>query len=337
MKLTLSEIASHVYGEVMGDSDCVIIGVSEIQDAKPHTITFLGNPLYRKYLIDTKADAIFVNNAKLLEDKNGIVVKNPQLAMAKTLALFSTKETEEPHIDPRSVISEGAVIGKSVTIESGVVIHSGVKIGDRCRIRANCVIEKDTILGIECILNPNVSIYENTILGDNVIIHSNTVIGCDGFGYVTVEDVHEKIPQEGNVIIGNNVEIGSNCAIDRGTIGSTIIGDMTKIDNLVHIAHNVKIGQGCLLTAGFAIAGSSVIGDFCTFAGQVGVAPHLKVGDRSIVASKSGITKSLKGNKVYAGFPAREIKDYNKREALISEVGRIRKKLDALIQANAED
>ena len=186
-------------------------------------------------------------------------------------------------------------------------------------------------------MNPNVSIYKNTILGDNVIIHSNTVIGCDGFGYVTVEDVHEKIPQEGNVIIGNNVEIGSNCAIDRGTIGSTIIGSMTKIDNLVHIAHNVKIGQGCLLTAGFAIAGSSEIGDYCTFAGQVGVAPHLKVGDRSIVASKSGITKSLKGNKVYAGFPAREIKDHNKREALISEVGRLRKKLDALIQANAED
>ena len=142
----------------------------------------------------------------------------------------------------------------------------------------------------------------------------------------------KKIPQEGNVIIEDNVEIGSNCAIDRATIGSTVIGEMTKIDNLVHIAHNVKIGKGCLLTAGFAIAGSSEIGNYCTFAGQVGVAPHLKVGDRSIVASKSGITKSLKGGKVYAGFPAREIKDHNKQQALINQIGRLRKKLDMLIK-----
>ena len=154
---------------------------------------------------------------------------------------------------------------------------------------------------------------------------------------MTENDFHEKIPQEGNVIIEDNVEIGSNCAIDRATIGSTVIGEMTKIDNLVHIAHNVKIGKGCLLTAGFAIAGSSEIGNYCTFAGQVGVAPHLKVGDRSIVASKSGITKSLKGGKVYAGFPAREIKDHNKQQALINQIGRLRKKLDVLIKNQAKN
>ena len=336
MKLTLSEIAVHVDGEVIGDPETIIMGVSEIQNAKSNTISFLGNPLYNKYLVDTKADAVFVDNASLLEQKNGIVVANPQLAMAKTLALFSNQDSEEPYIDSRSIIEKEVTIGKSVTIEPGVVIKNGSVIGDRCKIRANCIIEKNTTLGKECLLLPNVSIYKNSILGDNVIVHSNTVIGCDGFGYVTVDDVHEKIPQEGNVVIGNNVEIGSNCAIDRATIDSTIIGEMTKIDNLVHIAHNVKIGKGCLLTAGFAIAGSAEIGDYCTFAGQVGVAPHLKVGDRSMVASKSGITKSLKGGKVYAGFPAREITDYKKREALISEVGRLRQKLDALIQANTK-
>ena len=148
--------------------------------------------------------------------------------------------------------------------------------------------------------------------------------------------MHEKIPQTGNVILGNDVEIGSNCAIDRATIGSTSIGQMTKIDNLVHIAHNVKIGKGCLLTAGFAVAGSSEIGNYCTFAGQVGVAPHLKIGDHSIVAAKSGITKSLKGGKVYAGFPAREIKEYNKREALINEIGKLRQNLDQLIKSEID-
>jgi UDP-3-O-[3-hydroxymyristoyl] glucosamine N-acyltransferase len=168
------------------------------------------------------------------------------------------------------------------------------------------------------------------------LIHSGTSIGCDGFGFVTHEGIHEKIPQTGNVEIGNDVEIGSNCAIDRATIGTTSIGDMTKMDNLVHIAHNVKVGKGCLITAGFAIAGSSEIGEFCTFAGQVGVAPHVKIGPNSIFAAKSGVTKSLKGGKVYAGYPAREIKEHNKRDALLNEIGRLRKKLDQLAQDRVE-
>ena len=161
----------------------------------------------------------------------------------------------------------------------------------------------------------------------NVIIHSGTTIGSDGFGFVTVDGIHEKIPQTGNVVIKNDVEIGSNCSVDRATIGSTVIGEMTKIDNLVHIAHNVKIGKGCLITAGFAVAGSTEIGDFCTFAGQVGVAPHLKIGNNSIVASKAGVTKSLKGERVYAGFPARDIKDHNRRQALINEIDKLKRKV----------
>ena len=180
------------------------------------------------------------------------------------------------------------------------------------------------------------SLYAQTIIGNNVIIHSGTSIGCDGYGYVTMDSIHEKIPQTGNVIIGNDVEIGSNCAIDRATIGSTTIGQMTKIDNLVHIAHNVKIGKGCLLTAGLSVAGSSEIGNYCTFAGQVGVAPHLNIGDYSIVAAKSGITKSLKGGKIYAGFPAREVKEHNRREALINEIGTLRQKLDQLIKTELD-
>ena len=332
MELTLGEVADHVDGKVVGNSDTFISGVSEIQNATPSTITFLGNPLYAKYLKDTKAEAVFVDNASSLNGKNGIIVANPQLAMAKALKLFSNRPPKAPYIHSKAVISKEAQIGTEVTIEAGAVINNGVIIGDKSTIGANSVIGENTAIGQGCLLSSNISIHDNCILGNNVIIHSNTSVGCDGFGYVTENDFHEKIPQEGNVIIEDNVEIGSNCAIDRATIGSTVIGEMTKIDNLVHIAHNVKIGKGCLLTAGFAIAGSSEIGNYCTFAGQVGVAPHLKVGDRSIVASKSGITKTLKGGKVYAGFPAREIKDHNKRQALINEIGRLRKKLDMLIK-----
>jgi len=334
LKLTLSEIARHLDGNVVGDPSCLISGVSEIQNSQPDTITFLGNPLYRKYLKNTNAAAIILSDGDLLSGRNGIVVQNPQLSMARALALFTEKNEAIPSIHANALISNNADIGKEVNVDAGAIIKDGVSIGDGSCIGANSVIGSNTIIGKNCIISSNVSLYDEIILGDNVIVHSGTVIGCDGFGYVTVNEIHEKIPQTGNVLIGNNVEIGSNCAIDRATIGSTTIGEMTKIDNLVHIAHNVKIGKGCLLTAGFAIAGSSEVGNFCTFAGQVGVAPHLKIGDRSIVAAKSGITKSLKGDKVYAGFPAREIKEHNRRLALVNDIEKLREKL---IKINRDD
>ena len=327
MKIKLGEIASVIEGQVVGDADHPINGVSQIQDANSGTITFLSNPAYIKYLDITDADAIIVEEKSLLKEKMGIVVKNSQFAMAKTLRLFNPVKKEKPFIDPNASVSKYASIGKNVSISSGACIKKGVRIGDGCKIGSNVFIGEDASLGNNCELYPNVSIYNNVSIGSRVIIHSGTTIGSDGFGYVTINNIHEKIPQTGDVVIKDDVEIGSNCSIDRATIGSTNVGEMTKIDNLVHIAHNVKIGKGCLITAGFAVAGSTEIGDFCTFAGQVGVAPHLKIGNNSIVASKSGVTRSLKGENTYAGFPARDIKEHNRRQALINEIGRLREKL----------
>ena len=179
---------------------------------------------------------------------------------------------------------------------------------------------------------PKINFPDSINIGNHVTIHSGTIIGSDGFGFVTHDNNHEKIPQVGKVIIGDNVEIGANCAIDRATIGVTSIGEMTKIDNLAHIAHNVIIGKGCLMAGAFAIAGSSEVGDFCSFGGQVGIGPHVKIGPRSSFAAKSGITKSLKGGKVYAGFPAREIRDHNNRQALLTDFARMRTKLGQLIK-----
>ena len=335
MQLTLSEIADFVNGTVIGDGGIVISGVSEIQNGISGTITFLSNPIYKKYLSSTAADAIFVDDKKILNGKNGILVSNPQLAIAKILESFSPRKKKSPMIDSKAIISKTAIIGKEVIIRSGSIIGEYVSIGDRTEIGNNTVIGDNTILGSDCVLFSNISIYDNIKIGNSVIIHSGTSIGSDGFGFVFDKDRYVKIPQIGNVIIGDNVEIGSNCAIDRATIGNTIIGDMTKIDNLVHIAHNVKIGTGCLLTAGFAIAGSSEIGDNCVFAGQVGVAPHLKIGSNSIFASRSGITKSLEGGKTYAGFPAREIRDYNRRQALINSIDKIRNDLNQLTEDGA--
>ena len=332
MKLTLREIAAYVDGKVIGEPDINISGVSEIQNSLPGTITFLGNPKYKQFLTETQADAIFVRNDDHLNGKNGIVVSNPQLAMARTLRLFFPEKSFEPSIHESAVIDSTASVGENIFIDAGVVIKSGASIGDNSIIGANVVIGNRAAIGTNCSLKPNVTIYHNVKIGDNCIIHSGTAIGCDGFGFVTENNIHEKIPQTGNVVIGNDVEIGSNCAIDRATIGVTSIGDMTKIDNLVHIAHNVKVGKGCLITAGFAVAGSTEIGDYCTFAGQVGIAPHVKIGSNSVFAAKSGVTKSLEGGKVYAGFPAREIREHNKKEAQLHEITRMSLKLDQLLQ-----
>ena len=330
MEITLGEIALKINGEVIGNANHPIKGVSQIQEAKPGTITFYSNPAYRKYLDSTNADAIIVEKKVYLKQKMGIVVKNSQFAMAITLKLFNPTLKDKPTIHPKSSISDDANIGNHVTIGPGVCIEKGVKIGDGCKIGSNSYIGESSVLGKDCQLFANVSIYDHTVIGDNVIIHSGTTLGSDGFGFVTINGFHEKIPQTGNVVIESDVEIGSNCSIDRATIGSTIIGEMTKIDNLVHIAHNVKIGKGCLITAAFAVAGSTEIGDFCTFAGQVGIAPHLKIGKNSIVASKAGITKSLKGGETYAGFPARGITEHNRRQAHINEIAKLKKRLSKL-------
>jgi UDP-3-O-[3-hydroxymyristoyl] glucosamine N-acyltransferase len=332
LKLTLREIAAYVDGKVIGEPDINVSGISEIQNSLPGTITFLGNPKYKQFLTETQAEAIFVRNENHLNGKNGIVVSNPQLAMARTLRLFFPKKSFEPSIHESAVIDSTASVGKNIFIDAGVVIKPGASIGDNAIIGANVVIGNRATVGTNCSLKPNVTIYHNVKIGDNCIIHSGTVIGCDGFGYVSENNIHEKIPQTGNVVIGNDVEIGSNCAIDRATIGITSIGDLTKIDNLVHIAHNVKVGKGCLITAGFAVAGSTEIGDYCTFAGQVGIAPHVKIGSDSVFAAKSGVTKSLEGGKVYAGFPAREIREHNKREAQLQDITRMSQKLDQLLQ-----
>jgi len=308
----------------------VITGVSEIQNGRESTITFLGNLKYKKYLQTTDASAVVVTEASLLDNKPGIVHNNPQLAIAKILGEFAPKIQYTKGVNENAYVNSKAKIGNNVTIGAFSVIEPGVIIGDHSNIGSHTVIGQKTIIGRNCNIFSNIHIYHGTNIGDNAIIHSGTVIGSDGFGFVTDKDINHKIPQNGNVIIGNDVEIGANSAIDRGTIGDTVIEDQCKLDNHVHLAHNVRLGKGCLLTAAVTIAGSVEVGEFCIFAGHVGVAPHVKIGARSILAAKTGVSKSLIGGKVYAGMPAREIREQHKREAVYSEVVRIHKRLKKL-------
>ena len=327
---TLSELSDLVKGKIVGDPTMVITGVSEIQNGRESTITFLGNLKYKKYLPTTSASAVVVPEASLLDNKPGIVHHNPQLAIAKILGEFTPKLQYTSGVNETAYVDSKAKIGKNVTIGPFSVIEAGVIIGDDSNIGSHTVIGQKTSIGKNCKIFSNIHIYHGTNIGDNAIIHSGTVIGSDGFGFVTDQDINHKIPQNGYVIIGNDVEIGANCAIDRGTIGDTIIEDQCKLDNHVHLAHNVRLGKGCLLTAAVTIAGSVEVGEFCIFAGHVGVAPHVKIGARSVLAAKTGVSKSLTGGKVYAGMPAREIREQHKREAVYLEVVRIQKRLKIL-------
>ena len=327
---TLSELSDLVKGKIIGDPTMVISGVSEIQNGRESTITFLSNSKYKKYLPSTGASAVVVSKASLLDNKPGIVHHNPQLAIAKILGEFTPKLLYTRGVNETAYVDSKAKIGKNVTIGPFSVIEAGVIIGDDSNIGSHTVIDQKTSIGKNCKIFSNIHIYHGTNIGDNAIIHSGTVIGSDGFGFVTDKDINHKIPQNGYVIIGNNVEIGANCAIDRGTIGDTIIEDQCKLDNHVHLAHNVRLGKGCLLTAAVTIAGSVEVGEFCIFAGHVGVAPHVKIGARSVLAAKTGVSKSLTGGKVYAGMPAREIREQHKREAVYLEVVRIQKRLKRL-------
>ena len=327
---TLSELADLVKGKIVGDPTMVITGVSEIQNGRESTITFLSNLKYKKYLPTTGASAVVVPEASLLDNKPGIVHHNPQLAIAKILGEFTPKLQYTSGVNETAYVDSKAKIGKNVTIGPFSVIEAGVIIGDHSNIGSHTVIGQKTSIGKNCKIFSNIHIYHGTNIGDNAIIHSGTVIGSDGFGFVTDQDINHKIPQNGYVIIGNDVEIGANCAIDRGTIGDTIIEDQCKLDNHVHLAHNVRLGKGCLLTAAVTIAGSVEVGEFCIFAGHVGVAPHVKIGARSVLAAKTGVSKSLTGGKVYAGMPAREIREQHKREAVYLEVVRIQKRLKIL-------
>ena len=327
---TLLELAQLVNGKVIGDEALIISGISEIQNGAESTITFLSNQRYRKYLSSTQASAIIVNDPVLLKNKSGIIHDNPQLAIAKILGEFSPKKNNKISISKNTHISPKAIIGKNISIGHFSVIEDDVVIGDNTIIGSNTIISSNSSIGKNCNIFSNIHIYNHSKIGDNCIIHSGTIIGSDGFGFVTENGTHHKIPQNGNVIIGDKVEIGANCAIDRGTIGDTILGDQCKIDNHVHLAHNVRLGRGCILTAAVTIAGSVSVGEYCIFAGHVGVAPHVSIGAHSTLAAKTGVTKSLSGGTVYAGMPAREIKEQHKRDAVYTEVLKIKKRLDSL-------
>ncbi len=333
MKINIREIASLVNGTVSGEANLDINSVSKIEDAKSGDLTFLYLPAFEKYFTTTKASAIIVKTgfSKTRNDITYIEVESPEKSFFTILKKYFTPDFSLSGIDPSSFIHPTAKLAKNAAIGKNVVISAGCKIGTNTKIFHNTVISENVSLGNDCLIHANVSIRENCLLGSNVIIHSGTVVGSDGFGYTPNDKgEYEKIPQIGNVVIEDDVEIGSNVSIDRAAMGSTIIKRGCKIDNLVQIAHNVILGEDTVISAQTGISGSTKIGKNCILAGQAGLVGHIELGDSVVITAQSGVSKSILKPGYYMGSPAREMKIAQKINAHIHSLPEYAKKISEL-------
>ena len=339
--MKLKEIAEALNGQLHGPADLEITGPGKIDEAKNGQITFLANPKYQKYNATTRASAIVID--KKIPDLKlpYILVGNAYLAFMQILRLF-TPELHEyfSGISEQAVVDQTAKIHPSAKIAPLAYIGPNVQIGKNTVIYPGVVILKNVRIGEDCILYPNVSVREDCVIGNRVILHNGVVVGSDGFGFAPFNGRYHKIPQIGNVIIEDDVEIGANSTIDRATTGSTIIHQGCKFDNLVQIAHNVKVGQNTAIAAQSGIAGSAEVGENVTIAGQVGIVGHIKVHDQVIVAAKSGVSKDVPQGQIVFGIPAMEINKKKRIEAsmrhlpdLMKRIRELEKELNALKKA----
>lgn len=320
MKISIKEIASLINGNVSGDINIEISNVAKIEEAKQGDLTFLYLPAYDKFFPATQASAIIVKTgfSKSRNDITYIEVDSPENAFFTILKKFFTPEFPLNGIDPSAFIHPTAKLAENVAVGKNVVISYGCIIGADTKVFHNTVVSDNVSIGEGCLIQSNVSIRENCILGNRVIIHSGTVVGSDGFGYSPNEKgEYEKIPQIGNVIIEDDVELGSNVSIDRAALGSTIIKRGCKIDNLVQIAHNVILGEDTVVSAQTGVSGSTKIGRHCILAGQAGLVGHIELGDNVIITAQSGVSKSIPKPGYYSGSPAMEMRSYQKMQAQV--------------------
>ncbi len=324
------ELAKFLKAELSGDADIEIHAVRGMSDISDGCLTFITSKKFLPEAAGSAASAVLVGTFyEELEDKTQLKVSNPYLAFAKALELFYVKPETPKGVMGGAILEEGVSVGNDVTIYPGSYVSSGSSIGDGTVISPHVYIGKDTTIGNNCIIYPGVTIREDITIGNGVIVHPNTVIGSDGYGFVFDGGVHNKIPQVGTVEIGDNVEIGAGVTIDRATTGTTVIGEGTKIDNLVQIAHNVIIGKHCLIVAQVGIAGSTTIGDYVTLGGQVAVSDHTTIESGTMVAGKSGIMGNVKKG-VYSGVPALPHRQWLKAQVVYAKLPEMMKTLKML-------
>jgi len=332
MERTLESLACEVQGRVKGDGSVLISGVAGIEDAKGGDITFVSNEKFLPMLKKTKASAAIVSQDIVDISLPLLIVSNPLLTMAKILTLFTPKASLSTGISDKAWVSPSAKLGREVTVFPFVYVGDEVRINSRVTIYPGVYIGAQTKIGEDTTLYPNVTIYPRCIVGKRVIVHAGTVIGADGFGFVKDGEDNYKIPQEGIVEIEDDVEIGANCCLDRATFGKTIVRRGVKIDNLVQIAHNVRVGEDSIIVAQVGISGSTKVGKNVTLAGQVGLVDHIEIGDNVIVGAQSGVTKNVPANQVVLGSPHLPHRQFLRVASVWIKLPELKSKLDMLLK-----
>jgi len=320
MPIHIKDIAGLINGRIVGNKDISFNNIAKIEEAKEHDLSFIYLPAYEKYFDTTKASVVLVKPGfkKSRNDITLIEVEAPDKAFLKIILKYFTPEFKLEGIDKTAFVHPNAKLGNSVALGKNVVVSAGCVIGDNTKIFHNTVLYDNVEVGSECLFFSNISIREDCKVGNRVILHSGVVIGSDGFGFNPDEKgVYQKVPQIGNVVLEDDVEIGSNVSIDRAALGSTAIKRGTKIDNLVQIAHNVVVGEDTVISSQTGISGSTKIGNNCIIAGQVGIVGHIEIGDKVVLMAQSGISKSITKPGYYFGYPAKEIKQARILEAHI--------------------
>ena len=332
MNLTAGHIANQINGTVVGDRNIEIFNISKIEEGSKGSLTFLANPKYTEFIYTTKASAAIVSSDFEPTERielTLIKVKDPYSSFTTILELFDKDLSKRKGISQLTDIDKSSKISDSSFIGSFSTVGENSVIGEKCIIENQVFIGNNVEIGNGCLIYPGVKILDDTVIGQNCIIHSSTTIGSDGFGFAPNDDgSYKKIPQTGNVVIGDNVEIGSNSTIDRATLGSTIISNGVKLDNQIQVAHNVEIGENTAIAAQSGVAGSTKIGKNCMIGGQVGIIGHIKIGDNVKIQAQAGVTSNIESNSRVTGTPAISYMNYNKSYVHFKNLPEIVKKID---------
>jgi UDP-3-O-[3-hydroxymyristoyl] glucosamine N-acyltransferase len=339
--MRLAELAERLGCELHGDGEVEIVGVAPIESANPGDLAFVGNPRYARYLKTTRAAAVILPSSAPPLGVPTLRTAEPHLAFARAIEIFHRPVRQAPGIHPTAVIADSAVIGPDASVGPYAVVGDGTRIGTRATLGPHVVIYPEVTIGDRFVAHAHVTVRERVLIGNDVILHAGVVIGSDGFGYVpTRAGTIHKVPQAGNVVLEDGVEIGANTTVDRAAVGSTILRRNVKLDNLVMVAHGCEVGPSCLLAAQVGLAGGTRLGRGVMLGGQVGSAGHLTIGDGAMVAAKSGVAGDLEAGGVYGGIPAQPIGRWRRASmaaARVSELLRRLRRLERAVGVDASD
>lgn len=334
MKFTAQQIAGILDGDIVGNPDVEVSKLAKIEEGSEGSLTFLANPKYQPYIYTTKASITIVNKTFIPENPISttlIKVEDAYKSFSKLLEYYNLVKLNKTGIENPSFISESASYGENIYVGAFSYIGDNVKIGNNVKIFPNSYIGDNTVIGNDCVIFSGAKIYSETIIGNNCVINSGVIIGADGFGYAPTENgSYDKVPQTGNVVIEDYVDVGAGTTIDRATLGSTVIRKGVKLDNQIQIAHNVEIGKNTVIAAQTGIAGSTKIGENCQIGGQVGIVGHITIGNNVKIQAQSGIGRNVKDNEVLQGSPALNYGDYNKSYVYFKNLPKIVKDINNL-------